>query len=150
MIKIKYLKGDATQPLGDKTKVIVHIVNDLGGWGAGFVVALSNRWEQPEAAYRKHKGNLTLGTIELVKVEKDTYVVNMVAQHDIKPNKDGIPPIRYKALSECLKQVNYIATRLGASIHAPKFGSGLSGGDWNKIEAMIEEIFTVPVYVYIF
>jgi hypothetical protein len=29
-------------------KLICHICNDLGGWGKGFVLALSRRWEGPE------------------------------------------------------------------------------------------------------
>ena len=37
--------------------MIVHVCNDIGGWGAGFVVAISRRWKAPEEAYRKwHAG----------------------------------------------------------------------------------------------
>ncbi|MBV9509840.1 MAG: Appr-1-p processing protein, partial [Caulobacteraceae bacterium] len=50
---ITYLKGDATQPTGKGNKIIAHICNDLGGWGKGFVLALSKRWPQPEAAFRQ-------------------------------------------------------------------------------------------------
>ena len=32
-MQIKYIKGDATNPKGSRTKVIVHICNDVGGWG---------------------------------------------------------------------------------------------------------------------
>ncbi len=52
MTAIEYVSGDATRPVGDGCKVIVHICNDRGGWGKGFVLALSKRWKQPEAAYR--------------------------------------------------------------------------------------------------
>jgi O-acetyl-ADP-ribose deacetylase (regulator of RNase III) len=50
---ITYLKGDATVPQAKGTKLIVHVCNTLGGWGAGFVLAISKRWEQPEAMYRR-------------------------------------------------------------------------------------------------
>ena len=41
MTEINYLKGDATQPHSQGTKIIVHVCNDLGGWGKGFVLAIS-------------------------------------------------------------------------------------------------------------
>jgi hypothetical protein len=35
-------------------------------------------------------------------------------------------------------------------IHAPKFGSGLAGGNWNFIENLIEDIWIdIPVYIYV-
>ena len=35
-MQINYLKGDATVPLGDGPKIIVHVCNDIGEWGKGF------------------------------------------------------------------------------------------------------------------
>ncbi|HJK89231.1 MAG TPA: hypothetical protein RMH85_21120 [Polyangiaceae bacterium LLY-WYZ-15_(1-7)] len=49
---IDYVVGDATRPGGDGPKIIVHVCNDVGGWGRGFVTALSKRWAAPEEAYR--------------------------------------------------------------------------------------------------
>ncbi len=37
--QITYLTGDATQPQSAGPKLIVHVCNDIGGWGRGFVVA---------------------------------------------------------------------------------------------------------------
>ena len=50
---INYLNGDATNPTGNGNKIIVHICNDIGGWGKGFVMAISKRWKQPEHQYRE-------------------------------------------------------------------------------------------------
>ena len=52
MATIRYLKGDATCPQAKGVKIICHVCNDIGGWGKGFVLALSRRWEQPESEYR--------------------------------------------------------------------------------------------------
>ena len=52
MAVITYLKGDATQPQAKGNRIIAHVCNDPGGWGKGFVVAVSKRWPEPEAAYR--------------------------------------------------------------------------------------------------
>ena len=30
---IKYVKGDATEPIGEGNKLIVHICNNVGKWG---------------------------------------------------------------------------------------------------------------------
>jgi len=53
MKPITYIKGDATNPQAKGTKIIIHICNNLGGWGKGFVLAISKRWKAPEEAYRK-------------------------------------------------------------------------------------------------
>lgn len=43
MVGIHYVTGDATEPIGEGEKIIAHICNDQGGWGAGFVLALSKK-----------------------------------------------------------------------------------------------------------
>ena len=53
MSKINYVLGDATQPEGPRPLIIAHIVNDRGGWGAGFSGALSRRWPMAEQRYRE-------------------------------------------------------------------------------------------------
>lgn len=52
-MQIQYITGDATDPTGGGNKIIAHVCNDIGAWGAGFVLAISRRWPQPEAEYRK-------------------------------------------------------------------------------------------------
>jgi hypothetical protein len=36
-MSINFIVGDATTPIGDGLKIIVHVCNDIGGWGRGFV-----------------------------------------------------------------------------------------------------------------
>ena len=139
MTEIKYIHGDATSPVGDGKKLLIHVCNDIGAWGAGFVLALSRRWKEPERMYhqwhRRNKG-FKLGKEQYVKVEPDIVVVNMIGQKDIR-TKGGVSPIRYGAISRCLDKVAEAASLNGASVHAPKFGAGLAGGSWPKIEAII-------------
>ena len=47
MKMINYLKGDATNPEISGNKIIAHICNDVGGWGKGFVVAVSKGGKNP-------------------------------------------------------------------------------------------------------
>ena len=152
LIMINYLKGDATFPIGSGNKVIVHIVNDKGGWGRGFVLSLSARWSEPEAEYRAwfrgERGMHYLGSVQYVQVEPDIWVANVIGQHDMYPI-DGIPPIRYNALRAGLRRVGRFAAENNASIHAPRLGCGLAGGSWEKVESIIDdELNGLEVTVY--
>ncbi|MCX8522671.1 macro domain-containing protein [Chryseobacterium formosus] len=156
MKAINYLKGDATNPQAEGNKIIVHICNDIGGWGKGFVMAISKRWKKPESEYREwfQSGeNFNLGEIQIVKVEDDTWVCNMIGQHKIISNSKGIPPIRYEAVEKCLEKVSIEALKINASIHMPRIGCGLAGGKWEEIESIITKTLLkddVEVYVYDF
>lgn len=150
---IAYVKGDATVPIGEGNKLIIHICNDVGAWGAGFVMALSRRWECPEIQYRDWKRGIyeepfALGHVQPVRVEADIYVCNMIAQHGVGFHEEK-PPIRYDALKQCLERVARIAKTLNASTHMPRIGCGLAGGTWDVIGKMVEEElgeFSVTVY----
>ncbi|MFJ9320094.1 macro domain-containing protein [Streptomyces globisporus] len=43
MSEITDVRGDATAPQGKGVKLILHVCNDLGGWGKGFVLG---RWSR--------------------------------------------------------------------------------------------------------
>jgi O-acetyl-ADP-ribose deacetylase (regulator of RNase III) len=141
--RLRFIRGDATRPQGGGAKIIAHICNDVGAWGKGFVLALSRRWNQPEAAYRawhagKDERSFELGAIQLVQVEPGLWVANMVAQHGIR-KRNSEPPIRYDAVGACLQQLAAAARELGASVHMPRIGTGLAGGDWSRIERLVQE-----------
>lgn len=147
MNKINYVVGDATAPQGEGMKMIVHCCNDENKWGAGFVLALSRKWETPEAMYRAKK-TYTLGSVDVYGVEDDICVANMIGQHGIGFDKNGDAPVRYSAIAKGLEYINDYANEMGATLHCPRFGSDLAGGDWKVIETLIRECITVPVTVY--
>lgn len=154
---IKYITGDATQPIGEGNKLIIHVCNNIGAWGAGFVIALSKRWTQPEHMYRQWAksyapNTLPLGDVQFVQVEKNIVVGNMIGQVSVG-HMNGVPPIRYNAIEKALKEVAEFTKPRNYSVHAPKFGAGLAGGDWNQIEQIINEQLCqkgVPVTIYEF
>lgn len=157
MKKITYLKGDATIPQVSGTKIIAHICNDIGGWGKGFVLAISKRWKEPAKVYRewyynREVNDFALGNIQLVGVDKDIYIANMIAQRGVKTNlSTGVPPIRYDSVKECLAKLSLEAIKLEASVHMPRIGCGLAGGTWDQIEPLIEQTLlenNIDVYVY--
>jgi O-acetyl-ADP-ribose deacetylase (regulator of RNase III) len=141
MTPIRYLTGDATDPQAAGPKIVAHVCNDLGGWGKGFVVAVSARWPQPEADYRAwHKagagGGFALGAVRFVPVRADIVVANMIGQHGIKTGSKG-SPIRYEAIDAALARVAEKAVELGASVHMPRIGCGLAGGKWERVEPLV-------------
>jgi O-acetyl-ADP-ribose deacetylase (regulator of RNase III) len=155
MAMINYLKGDATRPQAKGNRIIAHVCNDLGGWGKGFVLAISKRWPEPEAAYRAwHKGrsknDFGLGAIQVVQVEPYIWVANMVAQRGMKTGSNGLP-IRYDSVRACLKKLAVDAKRLGASVHMPRIGCGLAGGKWEEVEPLIlDELASQGVEVTVY
>ncbi|TXS07600.1 Appr-1-p processing protein [Streptomyces sp. col6] len=157
MSEITYVRGDATAPQGKGVKVIVHVCNDLGGWGKGFVLALSRRWPEPEAAYRRwHRerahNDFGLGAVQFVQVSPFVRVANLVGQHGMRRGSKGVP-VRYEAIDAGLAAVADRALELGASVHMPRIGCGLAGGTWSRIEPLIETRLTgqgLSVSVYDF
>ncbi|WP_030290906.1 macro domain-containing protein [Streptomyces katrae] len=155
MEHLRTIAGDATSPQAKGPKIIAHVCNDIGGWGKGFVVALSKRWPEPEKAYRAwHRGrsgnDFGLGAVRLVQVEPDVWVANMVGQRGIRTGSGG-PPIRYDAVERCLAALAGHALEREASVHMPRIGCGLAGGKWARIEPLITRALSardVPVTVY--
>lgn len=142
MKNIEYKKGDATNPSGAENKIIVHICNNVGAWGKGFVLAISKRWKAPENSYRswyRSKDNFNLGEVQFVQVEQDLWIANLIGQHKIVKDENGNAPIRYDAVEDGLKKVANFASEIDASVHMPRIGCGLAGGKWPIIESIIDE-----------
>jgi len=155
MNMIKYITGDLFKLLPydePQNKFIPHICNDIGLWGKGFVVPLARKWPQTKKDYLQwYKEDVLseLGDIQPIKTEKNIYVMNMIAQHETILTHPK--PIRYAALVKCMEKVVMCGKPDATEIHAPMFGSALSGGNWTFIEELIEEIWVnngIPVTVY--
>ncbi len=171
-MKIQYIAGDATKPIEmTPHKIIAHIVNNRCGWGRGFVLALSSRWpvdlkeKSPEFMYRRFCDTNDLGDIQMVDTPDGIKVCNMYAQKDFRKlthqssflpssvNELGLPNLSYSSLYECLLRlrIECETAKPKYSIHMPPIGSGLAGGDWKKIEGIINQVFEntpFPVLVY--
>jgi len=165
---INYVIGDLFEniPITDPTiKVIIpHICNDIGAWGKGFVVPLGRKFPDAKERYISwYKDTIPdrlafqLGKTQSV-IVGDVVVMNMIAQEGVR-RQGYTTPIRYAKLVECM---NYVAEACSyyqnkicfpniekVQIHAPKFGSGLAGGNWEFIEVLIKEIWkNVDVWIY--
>ena len=152
--EIQYLIGDATVPgYPTRERIICHVCNDVGAWGAGFTRSVSRLSPAPERSYRdaiRQTQPKPLGAASLAKVNPSLFVANMIAQRGL-PTKARRVVIDYPALEECLGFVGKIAADWEASCHMPRIGCGLAGGDWRTIEAIIVRTLCalgVPTYVY--
>jgi len=142
--------------------VVPHVCNNINTFGAGFASDISNKF--PEVKMNFHMlGNKTkLGQVQFVSVLKEpTYkyeivFANMIAQNKLI-SKENPRPLNYAALVQSMNEVkayiNQYKNKYGESsnieIHAPKFGSGLAGGDWDFISCLIQDIWNdIPVYIY--
>lgn len=161
-VQIHYIKGDAINPLINKGEysVICHCCNTLGAWGAGFVLALSKRFPKVKEHYlsliKSINSGERLGKVGFVKTNKNIVVANILAQDRIYRSVDGKIPLNYDALREGFRNVynKFIGYKdIPFTIHMPRIGCGLAGGDWNIVENIIKDEFIkngIDVYVYDF
>jgi hypothetical protein len=62
------------------------------------------------------------------------YVVNSYTQYNYGTDSR---PLDYDALALCLRKINF--TFKGKHIGLPQIGAGLAGGNWNRIQSIIQQ-----------
>jgi hypothetical protein len=169
-VELKHITADATEPTSASNgdcRFLVHCCNDVGAWGSGFVMALSERWPEPEAAYRawydgydtvhRTTGPLQMGEVQFVHIDQSLVVCNLIGQHATGRQSDGVPPVRYEAIELGLAKIRLAMEGMlsmgyeSVTFHSPKFGADRAGGDWDRIEQSIKTMMTatsVPSTVY--
>lgn len=96
---------------------------------------------------------LNLGTINFVWLENNDIIVgNLVGQHGTV-SKNNPHPVSYDAIEYGLNEVVAFIEGVEptATVHMPRIGAGLAGGDWNVIESIIDRTLTlrdIDVTVY--
>lgn len=157
MAKIHYVIGDATKPIvkENENSLIVHCCNTLGAWGAGFVVPLGKRYPKAKESYLDYirNGNVKLGHVDEVKVADNIYVENLIGQSFLYKKKNGEIPCNYLAIQYGFMNIirNWKKKKEPYTIHMPRIGCGLAGGDWSIIEEIINRhlcYYGIDVFVY--
>lgn len=143
-MEIRIESGDATKVRPEKSSIVIaHVVNKIGAWGAGFVLAVDGISHAPKAAYKawakQYNENIPLGTVQFVEAVPGLFVANMVAQTDICRSPTQTCLIDYPSLKRCLEIVFARSIRLESKVHMPSgIGSGLAGGDKKVIHDLIK------------
>ncbi len=166
-IKYREIEGDLIKlALAGQFDVIAHGCNCFCTMHAGIAVPMTKAFavnKYPLEVY-SHKGNIDkLGRIDYgsfytkmgeehraYAVDKTNdlwesegwvkhYAVNAYTQYNYgKNHADGDDkPIDYSALRLCMKKINHVFK--GKKVGLPRIGAGLAGGDWNIIQAIIQE-----------
>jgi hypothetical protein len=156
-MNIQYINGDLFEALNsDTNKFVPHVCNNIGKFGSGFAAGVCKHYPVVREQYLKFceftQLDDRLGQIQCVPVADNVTFVNMIGQKGvIGPN--NFKPIKYAALIKCMETLGDFLIKLQKPLEilAPKFGSGLSGGNWAFIEELIDECWlsrTIPVTVY--
>jgi len=142
------------------TVIIPHVCNNVNAFGAGFADAIAHTFPIVKENFHLLRKPV-LGQNQNILVMKnkqyghELIVINMIAQNGLI-NKQNIRPLNYGALSMCMLNIKHLVKNLNSQsdtstveIHAPKFGSGLAGGQWKFIECLIHDIWNdIPVFIY--
>jgi len=163
MATFHYIEGDATEPVTKDNRIIVHCCNDIGAFGAGVALEIAKKWPHVKTAYRNWIDHgAELGQIQLVKAEPGIAICNLIGQRNTKNQIIGdieIPPIRYEAVYEGFVRLRRAILAFqykdigNISLHMPRMGCGLAGGNWDMIHLQIDDALDdidIDIYVYDF
>lgn len=135
MTKIKYVKGDLLEA---PEQILLHSCNSLGVMGAGVAKLIRQKWPKAYQDYLDEYNSygLPLGSIVPSKQPDGKIILNAITQDTI--GKTGVH-VSYWAIANVMYQLNQnIYYSKVDSVAMPMIGSGLAGGDWTIIEAIIE------------
>ena len=163
----KEIEGDLIKyALDGIFDVIGHGCNCQNTMGAGIAPQMARAFgcDKFHKESPKYKGDINkLGTIDYQVLQFaggtsefnifdfDLCVCNLYTQYYYGRNHtDGVDkPIDYDALTLCMRKINH--TFKGKRVGLPKIGSGLAGGDWNRIKRIIQtELKDCDVTIVIF
>jgi len=141
--KLTILKGDATEPRGTGKRIVAHVVNDKASlWGAGFGLAMRRKWPVVQDRFREwaesNRRAFRLGNTFQSNIDSEVSAFQMICQHGYGPSQK--PRLRYSALQTCLEKLAHEASRIRASVHMPRIGTGQGGGAWGLVQQLIDEI----------
>jgi O-acetyl-ADP-ribose deacetylase (regulator of RNase III) len=129
MTYLRYERGSVTDI---ETGVIGHGVDTSGKMTAGVALAIVQKWPVVKERYldllslpRAHR---ELGSIQIVNVKPELYVLNMFTQ---RYGQDGVNADK-DAIFSCVEWAIITAEERKLPLYLPKVGSGPGGLDWKK------------------
>jgi O-acetyl-ADP-ribose deacetylase (regulator of RNase III) len=138
---IEYKRGNV---LDVKVGIIVHGCNAQGVMGSGVALAIKQMYYQCFLEYRRvyEEETLPLGSIVWFNPEfcidfsKNLFIANAITQEYFGTDRRHV---NYAAIAKVFMEVFRQAKTTDLEVHFPKIGAGLGGGDWDIIEAIIND-----------
>jgi len=139
--------------------IIPHVCNNINLFGAGFAAAVAKQYPIVKENFHLLGNKSVLGHTQFITVYQEPIykhkliIANMIAQNGII-SANNSRPLNYYALARCMSNISrHIVENFDSDnrvqIHAPKFGSGLAGGNWLFIKDLIQDIWNnIPVFIY--
>lgn len=147
---IIYKQGNAL--LGEE-QYLAHGCNCRGSFGYGIAGQIVKVFPHAKEAYmtKFQKEGWRLGEIQEVDCGTKI-IINCATQYYYgNPAKSGRSYATYDAIRLVMKNLHQLSVQKDILIAMPKIGSDLGGLEWNKIEEIINEIFTTRnIVVYEF
>lgn len=144
---MKYIDGDLIELAKNGAfDVIAHGCNCVCVMRAGIAVQMAKHFDCDKFPLELKGSNINklgqidylvftqcMGTSEFDFSDFDLAVVNAYTQYQPSTTTK---PLDYEALTLCLRKMNVVFK--GNRIGLPRIGSGLAGGEWTRIEKIIE------------
>ena len=155
---LTYIKGNLLeQPKG----ILVHGCNTTTSPAGGIAGLIFKKWPAAEKAHwylinqlvsDDPRDALGLHSVYPVEGNQELVIINAITQ--LNP---GSGSLSYDAIRECFKNISEYASFYkqhwveDIPIIIPKIGAGIAGGDWDTIEAIIDESVSTEheVVVYV-
>lgn len=157
---MEYKVGDLIEAAkSGEVNIIAHGANCFCTMGSGIAPLIKRAFP---AAYDADQSTIKGATAKLgtytVGRDADSSVVvyNLYSQHGFWGRNKGQRDLNYNALYDALdtmsKDISLVCDLEEVRVGLPKIGSGLAGGSWHVIQAMIEDTFvkrgiTTTIYV---
>lgn len=142
---LHFVQGNVLEPRPFPPEIICQLTNDKAvRWGGGVSKQSAKRYPAAEAEYSEWLKSVPkarrLGEVHYARIADDRTIASILAQEGFGPTE--VPRIRYQALDKALNQLSQYARKMDASVHMPRIGTGVAGGEWPMIEDMLRTHFT--------
>jgi hypothetical protein len=133
------------------TIIIPNICNNIGIFKSSLSDELERVFPEVSANFSL-AGKLKLGYTQNVTVHqnnltKNRLIISNIVCENGRPSLKNRRPLHYPSLIKCMYQINDLCDTILASdkkvkIYFTKFGTGLSGGNWNFISDIIDDMWS--------
>jgi len=150
--------------LNTELKFIAHGVNCQGAMGSGVAKVLYEKYPEVREQYMlAAPGNIlfedVLGEHVFIEVEPNKFVINCYTQ--LNYGRDGKKYVNYWAIAKVFHDLsmcssvanennNHIRSHDIMRLAIPKIGCGLAGGDWDIVEAIINDAVENRLEIWVY